>query len=1396
MPIHIDVLARLNESSMEDVSRNLERHFERTGENVGSVLGEAIKRRLEAANVEDSVIAGFEKIQRQAEIAGAAIGAALVAGISAAAFELAKIGETFENIHRQLELTTSASGAAMDNLKSRADALVGTLDTAVNQVGTDMGVLASRLHDTGPALDTLVQHVEMLRDRFGALNISSLSSEFAVFGVQGAAAADQALASLAQSAIDSGTNLNQVIETLRSGGAVLREAGMNIEQAGHFITDLAAQGVDANKAISGMEFAAKAFDTAVKNGKGNWADFGSFLRDVNASIARLQEQGRTGDAQRLAEEVYGPRRWAENKRIAQEVNDTLANPKGYEAQAGFLDDLAKKTANLHNELQKLKNQLIVTFEPIASKFIEDIVAKVKEFGEWAQAHQDDLRNMMQGAADVASLVIDALEAITELLGSHPALIEAVVIAFGAWEAITGVASLIRDLQLIGDLLGVVLPEAAATAGAGIAAGLSAAVIAVGTILADLLAAKEVLDYFSGGAAGNQANQTPKDKRSLWDTIQTWMTGDVPRDSQGRPKYGPGSAQPPAAPFFDAQGRPLNAQGQPIEPPPGWPVPGPKEPNAPKSYAPGYGPRPDLPGGVGPVAPGGTLEPGFMDRDKKPRGGRLPEAPEVPYGPGYGVPLAGETEEHFRARMALMDKQHDLATDQARLNQLEKDNIGNEDDIQKVKNKILHDQMEIQLAEANLNKAESERQRKHASDMEEIGAKIDKDFGISKGLAGIAENLFKFLANLAAAPIEGMLGAVARAGGMGSNTRGMGLIGAAAVSAGYGGGWGNVLYGGQGGGSGQMVWTGSGWAPAGGMGAAGGMGGMFGPGGESYGLPAGSDVRQGAAGFPPWVYQLGRMFNLTASTYAGHQESERGDIGAAPNPSHLNRGIDWWGSQADMDRFAAFLQQSGLAEQVIHYDPSTGQKWGYPLNVDYSGSYGEETTMVHTRFSRSPFGMAGMGPNPYLAGAVSGGARQGANWDAIAKGESGGNWSINTGNGYYGGLQFAQSSWVAAGGLKYAPRADLASKEDQIAVAEQLLRMQGPGAWPNTFVAASNVPVMGSGGEVVPINAHAGEWVIQKPAVEHYGAAFMSAVNGMTFDDGGPVFPYIWGQDTGPAPAPPPPKPDLGPPPIAPMDRSPGETFGYVWGKEDLPPPGPPQPGGAQPQLGPFPIPPEVAAHIPPGMPEAAAGVAALPHPPAGVPGRPGPEQVSPVGGLAASTGVPGGGKAGMSQGSMDLIAGAASAAFPGAGIAAQIAMQEINRAIQYGGQVAGIAVQGLMETFLPAGGSKLAQDNWLTRIAGGLAGAAPVLPQMAGQLGGSGMGSGLPSGTSGLPGPPGGFTPEQAAGTTNIHGDTNTNIHNGPLVHVENINESGNALRTADIISNHLLTANAPPGAR
>ncbi|MFH8800638.1 transglycosylase family protein [Streptomyces sp. NPDC017936] len=93
------------------------------------------------------------------------------------------------------------------------------------------------------------------------------------------------------------------------------------------------------------------------------------------------------------------------------------------------------------------------------------------------------------------------------------------------------------------------------------------------------------------------------------------------------------------------------------------------------------------------------------------------------------------------------------------------------------------------------------------------------------------------------------------------------------------------------------------------------------------------------------------------------------------------------------------------------------------------------------------GVAGAAVAAPLMAAGNASAATAAEWDTVARCESGGNWSINTGNGYYGGLQFSASTWAAYGGTQYASTADKASKSQQIQIAEKVLAGQGKGAWP-------------------------------------------------------------------------------------------------------------------------------------------------------------------------------------------------------------------------------------------------------------------------------------------------------------------------------------------------------------
>jgi hypothetical protein len=88
-----------------------------------------------------------------------------------------------------------------------------------------------------------------------------------------------------------------------------------------------------------------------------------------------------------------------------------------------------------------------------------------------------------------------------------------------------------------------------------------------------------------------------------------------------------------------------------------------------------------------------------------------------------------------------------------------------------------------------------------------------------------------------------------------------------------------------------------------------------------------------------------------------------------------------------------------------------------------------------------FVLDGASPSPAAGGSVA------SVWDALAACESRGNWAINTGNGFYGGEQIALATWRAEGGLQFAPRPDLATREQQIGVAERILAVQGWTAWP-------------------------------------------------------------------------------------------------------------------------------------------------------------------------------------------------------------------------------------------------------------------------------------------------------------------------------------------------------------
>ncbi|WP_197378614.1 transglycosylase family protein [Mycolicibacterium mengxianglii] len=206
-----------------------------------------------------------------------------------------------------------------------------------------------------------------------------------------------------------------------------------------------------------------------------------------------------------------------------------------------------------------------------------------------------------------------------------------------------------------------------------------------------------------------------------------------------------------------------------------------------------------------------------------------------------------------------------------------------------------------------------------------------------------------------------------------------------------------------------------------------------------------------------------------------------------------------------------------------------------------GRHRKPTTSVQTvakvAFTGAVIGGSG------LAFAAQASAAPDSEWDAVAGCESGGNWAINTGNGYQGGLQFAPSTWSGHGGSEFAPAAHLASKEEQIAVAERVLATQGKGAWPVCGRGLSGSTPRNVVAEPAPLDA----------------PLDAAGLNGAPLPPPPPPAPEVVPVDFAPLPAPEAPLP---PPPPAPLPPAPDVVpvdFAPLPAPEAPLPPPPPAP---------------------------------------------------------------------------------------------------------------------------------------------------------------------------------------------------------------------------------------------
>lgn len=978
---------------------------------------------------------------------------------------------------------------------------------------------------------------------------------------------------------------------------------------------------------------------------------------------RMQEKGQISlKALEMAVEQHAG---GQAKAMGQTIQGAISEVQSAVSRAGanFLGAIFGKPTDQNNTMVE------------ALKSIRD---RLDEMGAWISAHQKEIHDFFKNAAETARELGRVLGEVLRYLGDHQAAIEAVVVAFAAWKTIDGVASLITSLQTISTLLSATLPASAASGASAMSASLAAAIAPWAVELATLAILWNVKGSSAPGGIGPGAD----DRQSKLDAgkkyfeqhhqmppgYQQWLDGKGPMPSELGPFY---RGNVSGTPFFDSQGRPLKADGTPFGPT----APGPYDPRIPKSVLPGFGGPGSTPGSGAPDDSNPFLPP-RDDKDKKPH---LPKAPVVPYDTALpqgfeNMPMSASL---YSAESSYLDARHKLAEKQARLDQLQHDGAATEQDILDARNDVVTAGRDLQQSEMRLYEERdsiftktNKQLRTWITELGDIGAGLDKDFGISKGLAGIAENITKFVANLAAAPLLGKLAATQMVAGYKPGEAGSGLVGSLAAS------------------------------------------GAFGP---QYQIPGSiaSELAKGRGGLN-WdalaaKESSGNWAANTGNGYFGGLQFDQGTWNQYKLPGMPDNAAQATREQQIQAAMNALSQ--GRTPQSLW--PQNWQQLGGGGGLGLTGG--------------GLFGGAGFGGGASAAPAGFGGA-------AAAAGMSARDFAHNVmmpfwqARGLTVGDHAADQYGEHQNGALDIMVPDLQTGQQ---VLEQVL------SDPNVYGAIFNRNSYGYGHGRVP-QPYTGD----NPHTDHVHAWYkpgnagnipvpgmgMPGLDGVVPGGGGGfgVQAAGFGQGGGVGTG---------------TGGGGGAADIHGWG-------GSPGPGG-----GPGP----------------------------GLPGLPGTSNPTRIGGVAQPQGK---GSGGVGPGG--LLTGAISSAISAAGMAgdafapgggqaaaaaAQTLMQLAVRGIQFGSQAVGIGVQGIGETLIPAG-SDLAANSWFTKLAGGIAGAGLNLPNIAGKGDdGSptpeqvvGQGQGLDGRPAGLP------DPAQQGNTDNSKNVTNniTNNINGANIPNEN----------------------------
>jgi hypothetical protein len=294
---------------------------------------------------------------------------------------LLDLGEKYEGLDHQVLEFSGATGDALTELQEHAAKVLGGLDVAGQDVGKTMAMLGSRL-GTGAsgALDQLTTTLTDLQGRFSDLKTADVATIFTDFGI-GIDGANGALDTMVSNATAAGVSVGQLADGLKGPVAeTLVALGMNLGQATHAEALFIQQGLPSSDVVRGLGSAMKIF-------KENNLSFNDGMREAGKELEAAKN---STDRDRLATELFGTK-FVDAERIIGIFNSTLSqSPDAFDGAAGSSQHLIDSTETLQNQMMSVKNKLGTVFEPFAKSALSAVSGGLDHVGAWFNTHHDDI----------------------------------------------------------------------------------------------------------------------------------------------------------------------------------------------------------------------------------------------------------------------------------------------------------------------------------------------------------------------------------------------------------------------------------------------------------------------------------------------------------------------------------------------------------------------------------------------------------------------------------------------------------------------------------------------------------------------------------------------------------------------------------------------------------------------------------------------------------------------------------------------------------------------------------------------------------------------------------------------------------------------------------------------